>query len=38
MFSLEGGTFKLPVVVHGEKAWWDIQDHSALVRTLHLAT
>lgn len=20
-----GGTFKLPVVVHGEKAWWDIK-------------
>ena len=29
-----GGTFKLPVVVHGEKAWWDIQDHSALAKEL----
>eukprot|EP00277_Geminigera_cryophila_P044760 CAMPEP_0173081994 /NCGR_PEP_ID=MMETSP1102-20130122/17805_1 /TAXON_ID=49646 /ORGANISM="Geminigera sp., Strain Caron Lab Isolate" /LENGTH=127 /DNA_ID=CAMNT_0013957083 /DNA_START=363 /DNA_END=743 /DNA_ORIENTATION=- len=21
----KGGTFKLPVVVHGDKAWWDIK-------------
>ena len=29
-----GGTFKLPVVVHGEQAWWDIKDHAALAQEL----
>ena len=29
-----GGTFKLPVVVHGEWAWCDIKDHAALAQEL----
>ena len=29
-----GGTFKLPVVVHGDQAWWDIKDHAALAQEL----
>ncbi len=31
---LHRGTFKLPVVVHGEQAWWDIKDHAALAQEL----
>jgi len=30
----KGGTFKLPVVVHKEKAWWDITDHAGLAEEL----
>jgi len=30
----QGGTFKLPVVVHGSKAWWDIRDHAGLAKEI----
>eukprot|EP00293_Proteomonas_sulcata_P010442 CAMPEP_0184294568 /NCGR_PEP_ID=MMETSP1049-20130417/5733_1 /TAXON_ID=77928 /ORGANISM="Proteomonas sulcata, Strain CCMP704" /LENGTH=53 /DNA_ID=CAMNT_0026602901 /DNA_START=503 /DNA_END=664 /DNA_ORIENTATION=- len=29
-----GDMFKLPVVTHGSKAWWDIKDHAAVAKEL----
>mmetsp|Transcript_37376 Transcript_37376/g.73042 ORF Transcript_37376/g.73042 Transcript_37376/m.73042 type:complete len:125 (+) Transcript_37376:87-461(+) len=30
----KGGTFKLPVITHGRKAWWNISNHTALAKEI----